>query len=121
MTKLLYQTFIGLFANKAENNHSFSVFLFFSLYSCALPSEIGRPLVEALMSEHWVLSELDLSVSDLGQEGALLLCQALKRPGCPMEKLGSGQKLTEHYSMSQKLSVNFPQHLKNTFLFFNTA
>ncbi|XP_042346938.1 NACHT, LRR and PYD domains-containing protein 12 [Plectropomus leopardus] len=45
-------------------------------------------LMEALMSEHCSLSELDLSVNDLGQEGALLLCQALSRPGCPMEKLG---------------------------------
>lgn len=40
------------------------------------------------MSEHCSLTELDLSVNDLGQEGALLLCQALSRPGCPMEKLG---------------------------------
>ncbi|XP_049436417.1 LOW QUALITY PROTEIN: NACHT, LRR and PYD domains-containing protein 3 [Epinephelus fuscoguttatus] len=45
-------------------------------------------LMEALMSEHCSLTELDLSVNDLGQEGALLLCQALSRPGCPMEKLG---------------------------------
>lgn len=45
-------------------------------------------LMQALMSEHCSLSELDLSVNDLGQEGALLLCQALSRPGCPVEKLG---------------------------------
>ncbi|XP_029292147.1 ribonuclease inhibitor isoform X2 [Cottoperca gobio] len=43
--------------------------------------------MEALMLEHCSLSELDLSVNDLGQEGALLLCQALRRPGCPIEKL----------------------------------
>ncbi|XP_049920772.1 NACHT, LRR and PYD domains-containing protein 12 isoform X3 [Epinephelus moara] len=53
-------------------------------------------LMEALMSEHCSLTELDLSVNDLGQEGALLLCQALSRPGCPMEKLGLKRcKLTE--------------------------
>ncbi|XP_044067779.1 NACHT, LRR and PYD domains-containing protein 3 isoform X2 [Siniperca chuatsi] len=45
-------------------------------------------LMEALMSEHSSLSELDLSANDLGQEGALLLCQALRRPGCLIEKLG---------------------------------
>lgn len=67
---------------------------FFSLYRCELPGEICRPLMEALMSEHCLISDLELSVNDLGQEGALLLCQALKRPGCPMEKLGLGQKLT---------------------------
>ncbi|XP_034550928.1 NACHT, LRR and PYD domains-containing protein 3 [Notolabrus celidotus] len=43
---------------------------------------------EALMSEHCSLSELELSVNDLGQEGALLLCQALSRPECPVENLG---------------------------------
>lgn len=84
-----------------------TLFSFSRLYRCELRSETGRPLMEALMSEHCVLSELDLSVSDLGQEGALLLCQALKRPGCPMEKLGLGRKF-KHYSMSQKLSVKFP-------------
>uniref|UniRef100_A0A3Q3BE56 Si:ch73-233m11.2 n=1 Tax=Kryptolebias marmoratus TaxID=37003 RepID=A0A3Q3BE56_KRYMA len=44
-------------------------------------------LKEALMSEHFSLSELDLSVNDLGQEGALMLCQGLSRPGCPIETL----------------------------------
>ncbi|XP_040910205.1 NACHT, LRR and PYD domains-containing protein 12 [Toxotes jaculatrix] len=45
-------------------------------------------LMETLMSEHCSLSELDLSVNDLGQKGTLLLCQALRQPGCPVEKLG---------------------------------
>lgn len=40
------------------------------------------------MSEHCTLSELDLSVNELGQEGALLLCKALSRPGCQIKKLG---------------------------------
>uniref|UniRef100_A0A8C8A2W6 Si:ch73-233m11.2 n=1 Tax=Oryzias sinensis TaxID=183150 RepID=A0A8C8A2W6_9TELE len=44
-------------------------------------------LKEALESEHFSLLELDLSVNDLGQEGALLLCQGLHQPGCPIEKL----------------------------------
>lgn len=39
------------------------------------------------MSERCSLSELDLSVNDLGQEGALLLCKALSRSGCPLKKL----------------------------------
>lgn len=48
------------------------------------------------MSEHCSLSDLDLSVNDLSQEGALMLCQALSRPGCPVEKLGLCRcKLTE--------------------------
>lgn len=53
-------------------------------------------LMEALMSEHCSLSDLDLSVNDLGQEGALLLCQALSRPGCPIETLRMARcKLTQ--------------------------
>lgn len=44
-------------------------------------------LKRALMSEHCSVTHLDLSVNDLGQEGALLLCQALSRPGCSVEKL----------------------------------
>ncbi|CAN9515499.1 unnamed protein product [Ophioblennius macclurei] len=45
------------------------------------------PVEEALMTKHCCLSELDLSVNDLEQEGGLLICQGLNRPGCPMEKL----------------------------------
>uniref|UniRef100_A0A3Q4BXS9 NACHT domain-containing protein n=1 Tax=Mola mola TaxID=94237 RepID=A0A3Q4BXS9_MOLML len=37
--------------------------------------------------ENCLLAELDLSVNNLGQEGGLLLCQALSRPGCRMETL----------------------------------
>lgn len=64
---------------------------YFSFFDCELTGECCRHFMEALMSEHCSLSELDLSVNDLGQEGALLLCQALSRPGCPLEKLGWGQ------------------------------
>lgn len=46
------------------------------------------------MSQHCSLSELDLSVNDLGQEGALLLCRALARPGCPIQTLGWCFKVT---------------------------
>ncbi|KAM4570800.1 NACHT, LRR and PYD domains-containing protein 12 isoform 1-T1 [Fundulus diaphanus] len=45
-------------------------------------------LKEVVMSEHCSLSELELSLNELGQEGALLLCQGLKRPSCPIETLG---------------------------------
>lgn len=42
-------------------------------------------IMEALMSGHCPL--LDLSVNEIDHEGALLLCKALNRPGCPVEKL----------------------------------
>ncbi|XP_068607236.1 NACHT, LRR and PYD domains-containing protein 12 [Brachionichthys hirsutus] len=58
------------------------------LFDCELTGECCPHLKEALMSDHCSLSALDLSVNHLGQEGALLLCQALGRPGCPLEKLG---------------------------------
>ncbi|XP_020485220.2 NACHT, LRR and PYD domains-containing protein 3 [Labrus bergylta] len=45
-------------------------------------------LMEALMSENCSLTELELTVNDLGQEGALLLCKAFSKPGCPIETLG---------------------------------
>lgn len=66
----------------------FSAFCIFSFFDCDLTGECCQHFKEALMSEHCTLSELDLSVNDLGQEGALLLCQALRRPGCQIEKLG---------------------------------
>ncbi|XP_059188955.1 NACHT, LRR and PYD domains-containing protein 12 [Centropristis striata] len=59
-----------------------------NFFDCELTAACCPHLMEALMSEHCSLSELDLSVNELGQEGALLLCKALRRPGCPMEKLG---------------------------------
>lgn len=58
------------------------------LYDSGLAGECCHHFKEALMSKHCRLSELDLSVNELDQEGALLLCQALIRPGCPIEKLG---------------------------------
>ncbi|XP_070695692.1 NACHT, LRR and PYD domains-containing protein 3 isoform X2 [Pempheris klunzingeri] len=57
-------------------------------FDCQLTGGCCPHLMRALMSEHCSLSELELSVNDLGQEGALLLCQALSQPGCPLEKLG---------------------------------
>ncbi|XP_028265768.1 NACHT, LRR and PYD domains-containing protein 12 [Parambassis ranga] len=56
-------------------------------YDCELTGESCSHLKEALMSEHCSLSELNMSVNDLGQEGALLLCQALSRPNSPLVKL----------------------------------
>ncbi|GLD46249.1 NACHT, LRR and PYD domains-containing protein 3 isoform X1 [Lates japonicus] len=59
------------------------------LFDSELTGTCCRHLMEALMSEHsQSLTELELSVNDLGQEGALLLCQGLSRTGCPLEKLG---------------------------------
>lgn len=66
--------------------------LSFRLFDCELTGECCRHFMDSLMSQHCLLSELDLSVNDLDQEGALLLCQALSHPGCPMEKLGWGRK-----------------------------
>ncbi|XP_070766995.1 NACHT, LRR and PYD domains-containing protein 12 [Enoplosus armatus] len=59
-----------------------------NFFDCELTGACCPHLMEALMSEHCSLSELDLSVNDVGQEGALLLCQALSRPGCQIQKLG---------------------------------
>lgn len=60
---------------------------YFSFYGCELTGECCHHFMEALMSENCLLAELDLSVNNLGQEGGLLLCQALSRPGCRMETL----------------------------------
>ncbi|CAB1424212.1 unnamed protein product [Pleuronectes platessa] len=59
-----------------------------NLFDTELTGACCPHLMETLMSDHCSLLELDLSVNDLGHEGALLLCQALSRPGCPVEKLG---------------------------------
>lgn len=57
------------------------------LSDCGL-TEACCPLVaEALMSNHCSLIDIDLSVNEFGHEGAIVLCNALKRPGCLMEKL----------------------------------
>ncbi|MED6252845.1 hypothetical protein ATANTOWER_017894 [Ataeniobius toweri] len=57
------------------------------LFGSGLTGACCSDLKEVFMSEHCSLSELDLSLNDLGQEGALLLCQGLKRPSCPIEIL----------------------------------
>ncbi|XP_054465297.1 NACHT, LRR and PYD domains-containing protein 12 [Anoplopoma fimbria] len=62
-----------------------------NLNDCELTGACCPHFSEALMSEHCSLTDLDLSVNDLFQEGALLLCKALRRPGCPMEKLSLGR------------------------------
>lgn len=58
------------------------------LFDNGLTGACCTSLKEVFLSEHCSLSELDLSLNDLGQEGALLLCQGLKRPNCPIETLG---------------------------------
>ncbi|XP_029993980.1 NACHT, LRR and PYD domains-containing protein 3 isoform X2 [Sphaeramia orbicularis] len=56
-----------------------------TLFDNELTGACCAHIMEALMSEHCPL--LDLSVNEIDHEGALLLCKALKRPGCPVEKL----------------------------------
>lgn len=63
------------------------VIFIYRLFDNELTGTCCSYLKEALESEHFSLLELDLSVNDLGQEGALLLCQGLHQPGCPIEKL----------------------------------
>lgn len=69
---------------------SFCFFVFVSLSSLFdndLTHSCCHDLMEALTSANSSLLELDLSLNDLGQEGALLLCQALTHPGCALKKL----------------------------------
>lgn len=68
----------------------FADLFFCSLFDCQLSAACCPRLSEALMSDRCLLTELDLSLNNLGQEGALLLCHALRRPGCPIEKLRWG-------------------------------
>ncbi|XP_014888885.1 NACHT, LRR and PYD domains-containing protein 12 [Poecilia latipinna] len=57
------------------------------LFDNGLTGACCSSLKEVFMSEHCSLSELDLSLNSLGQEGALLLCHGLKSPSCPIEIL----------------------------------
>lgn len=66
---------------------TFLIYFYFRFFDSDLTGSCCPHLMAALMSEHCSLSELDLSVNDLGQEGALQLCQALRQPGCRLEKL----------------------------------
>lgn len=57
------------------------------LFDNELTAACCAGVAEALQSEGCRLTELDLSVNALGQEGALQLCKALNKPGHPLEKL----------------------------------
>ncbi|XP_061591906.1 NACHT, LRR and PYD domains-containing protein 14 [Cololabis saira] len=57
------------------------------LFDNELTGACCSSLKEAFMSEHFSLTELNLAVNELGQEGGLLLCQGLSRRGCPIERL----------------------------------
>ena len=59
----------------------------FRLSATELTGRCCQGLAQALSSDHCSLVELDLSVNELGPEGALQLCKALRKPGCPLEKL----------------------------------
>ncbi|XP_024148725.1 NACHT, LRR and PYD domains-containing protein 3 [Oryzias melastigma] len=77
----------GVRALSKSLQNSFCKLHSLELYDTELTGACCSHLKEALESEHFSLLELDLSVNELGQEGALLLCQGLNRPGCPIEKL----------------------------------
>ncbi len=79
-----YQT--SLFECFSFISDPFFIF-YFSFFDNELTGECCPYLMEALTSEHCSLTELDLSVNELGQEGALLLGRALSQPGCLMENL----------------------------------
>ncbi|XP_056121207.1 NACHT, LRR and PYD domains-containing protein 12 [Rhinichthys klamathensis goyatoka] len=63
---------------------------------CELTGSCCPSLAAALQSENCCLTELDVSVNDLGQSGGMQICEALMAPKCTLEILGlSGCELTE--------------------------
>ncbi|XP_051525131.1 NACHT, LRR and PYD domains-containing protein 3 [Myxocyprinus asiaticus] len=58
-----------------------------NVFDCQLTGSCCSSLAAALQSEHSSLTELELSVNELGQSG-MLICEALKAPNCMLEKLG---------------------------------
>ncbi|XP_067270515.1 NACHT, LRR and PYD domains-containing protein 12 isoform X1 [Pseudorasbora parva] len=54
---------------------------------CELTGSCCPSLAAALQSENCCLTELDVSMNDLGQSGAMHICQALMAPACTLEKL----------------------------------
>ncbi|XP_056320076.1 NACHT, LRR and PYD domains-containing protein 12 [Danio aesculapii] len=57
------------------------------VFSCELTGSCCSSLAAAIQSEHCCLIELDLSVNDLGQSGAMQICAALMAPNCTLEIL----------------------------------
>ncbi len=55
--------------------------------SCELTGSCCSSLAAALQSETCRLTELDLSINDLDQSGAMQIFEALKAPTCTLEKL----------------------------------
>lgn len=55
--------------------------------SCELTGSCCSSLAAALQSENCRLTELDLSVNDLDQSGAMQICEALMTPKCSLEIL----------------------------------
>ncbi|XP_016375897.1 ribonuclease inhibitor [Sinocyclocheilus rhinocerous] len=54
---------------------------------CELTGSCCSSLAAALQSENCHLTELDLSVNDLGQSGAMQICEVLMTPKCTLEIL----------------------------------
>ncbi|XP_056278491.1 NACHT, LRR and PYD domains-containing protein 12 isoform X2 [Pseudoliparis swirei] len=77
----------GVEALSKSLQHPLCTLTSLNLFDCELTGACCAHFSEALMSSCCSLTELDLSVNDLRQEGALLLCRALRRPGCPIQKL----------------------------------
>lgn len=57
------------------------------VFSCGLTDSCCSSLAAAIQSEQCCLTELDLSVNDLGQSGAMQICEALMTPNCTLEIL----------------------------------
>ncbi|XP_043103023.1 NACHT, LRR and PYD domains-containing protein 12 isoform X2 [Puntigrus tetrazona] len=67
-----------------------------NMSSCELTGSCCSSLAAALQSETCRLTELDLSVNDLGQSGAMQICDALMAPTCTLEILKMSRcELTE--------------------------
>lgn len=74
------------------NTHNVSVYLtrmtsLARTFDCNLTDACCEGLAVALLSEGCSLTELDLSLNDLGDSGVLQLCEPLKLQGCSLEKL----------------------------------
>lgn len=57
------------------------------VFDCQLTGSCCSSLAAALQSENCCLTELDVSVNDLGQSGAMRICEALMAPECTLEIL----------------------------------
>lgn len=71
---------------KAGPKQTVCVCVRFSLTECGLTGLCCAALA-AVVCSGGSLAELDLSCNELGQEGAISLCESLKSPGCSLISL----------------------------------